>query len=160
MAVVVAARLAAGRQALGLDHHLGEFRQRAARAAAQSVQPDAETLARSDPPAETGAASGAVPVGPPSLVGRTYVDFELVQEVGRGGMGVVFKARQQSLDRIVALKMLLSEHLLDPLRLARFLTEARTMAGLDHPNIVHIYQVGQCEYGHYFAMEYVDGQTL
>jgi serine/threonine-protein kinase len=100
------------------------------------------------------------PCVPLSLVGKTFGDFELVEEIGRGGMGVVFKARQTSLDRTVALKMLLSEHLLDAVRLARFLAEARTMAGLDHPNILHIYQVGHCEFGHFFAMEYVDGQTL
>jgi serine/threonine-protein kinase len=94
------------------------------------------------------------------LVGRTIGDFELLEEIGRGGMGVVFKARQISLDRTVALKMLLGDHLLDPVRRARFLTEARTMAGLDHPSIVRIYQIGECELGHYFAMEYVDGHTL
>jgi serine/threonine-protein kinase len=94
------------------------------------------------------------------LIGRTFGDFELLEEVGRGGMGIVFKARQISLDRTVALKMLLGEHLLDPVRCARFLSEARTIAGLDHPSIVRVYQIEQCEFGHYFAMEFVEGQTL
>src|SRR5262249_39762507 len=100
------------------------------------------------------------PGPPPTLVGKTFGDFQLLDEIGRGGMGVVFKARQLSLERAVALKMLLGEHLLDPVRLARFLAEARTIAGLDHPNIVHIHQIGQCEFGHFFAMEHIDGQTL
>jgi serine/threonine-protein kinase len=130
------------------------------KAAAPEVRPDAETLERSTPPAETASAADVVLAGPPSLVGKCLGDFELVDEIGRGGMGVVFKARQVSLDRIVALKMLLSEHFRDPVRLARFLSEARTMASLDHPNIVHIYQIGNCEHGHFFAMEFIDGQTL
>jgi serine/threonine protein kinase len=120
-------------------------------------------LARSEPPVPTGSASDvivAAPAGPLSLVGKTLGDFELLAEIGRGGMGVVFKARQISLDRTVALKMVLSEHLLEPVRLARFLTEARTIANLDHPNIINIYQIGNCEYGHFFAMEYIEGQTL
>jgi serine/threonine protein kinase len=133
------------------------------KAAAPPALPDAETLARGEPPVPTGDATGAfiaAPSGPHSLVGRTFGDFELLAEIGRGGMGVVFKAKQTSLDRVVALKMLLSEHLQEPVRLARFLTEARTIANLDHPNIIHIYQIGSCEHGHYFAMEYIEGQTL
>jgi serine/threonine protein kinase len=94
------------------------------------------------------------------LVGRTIGDFELLEEIGRGGMGVVFKARQKSLDRIVALKMLLDEHFLDPVQCERFQAEARVVAGIGHPNIVNVFQVGECEYGRFFAMEYIDGQTL
>src|SRR5262245_35637504 len=67
---------------------------------------------------------------PESLVGRCLGDFEVLEEIGRGGMGAVFKAKQKSLDRIVALKVLLSEHLLNPVRSARFLAEARIIAGL------------------------------
>jgi serine/threonine-protein kinase len=130
------------------------------KAAAPPALPDAETLARSEPPVPTGSATDAFAAAPPTLVGKTLGDFELLAEIGRGGMGVVFKAKQTSLERIVALKMLLSEHLREPVRLARFLTEARTIANLDHPNIIHIYQIGSCEHGHYFAMEYIEGQTL
>jgi serine/threonine-protein kinase len=124
--------------------------------------PHSETLAHSQPRMDTDGPTIEYPaVTPPlSLVGKTFGDFELVAEIGRGGMGVVFKARQISLERIVALKMLPSQHLLTPARLSRFLAEARIIAGLDHPNIVHIHQVGQCEFGHFFAMEYIDGQTL
>ncbi len=75
-------------------------------------------------------------------------------------MGVVYKARQMSLDRVVAIKMLLSEHGRNEVALARFQAEARSAAGLDHPNIVGIHQVGECPFGHFFAMEYIEGQTL
>lgn len=95
-----------------------------------------------------------------SLVGKSFGDLELQAELGRGGMGIVFKARQRSLDRIVAVKLLLSEYAQDPTRLARFYAEARAAACLDHTNIVQIYQVGECEVGHYFAMEYVEGKPL
>src|SRR5262249_58487210 len=95
-----------------------------------TAAPDAETLVPNQQRVDTDApTTDYAAFTPPSLVGRTFGDFELVQEIGRGGMGVVFKARQISLERIVALKMLLSEHLLDPVRLARFLAEARTIAG-------------------------------
>jgi serine/threonine protein kinase len=93
-------------------------------------------------------------------VGESVGDYELLEQIGRGGMGIVFKARQRSLDRIVALKMLLSDHFQDPVCLARFLTEARTAAALGHPNIVNVFHVGECVFGHFFAMEYIDGQTL
>jgi len=125
--------------------------------------PHAETLEAKERPAETDVPTEALPAfvaAPLTLVGRTFGDFELLEEIGRGGMGVVFKARQISLERTVALKMLLGEHLLDAARLTRFVAEARTIAGLDHPNIVHVYQIGQCEFGHFFAMEYLAGQTL
>jgi serine/threonine protein kinase len=93
-------------------------------------------------------------------VGQTVGDFELLAELGRGGMGVVYKARQKSLDRTVALKMLLAEHFLNPVSLTRFLAEARASASLAHPNIVSIYQVGESAAGPYFVMEYIDGQSL
>jgi serine/threonine protein kinase len=90
-------------------------------------------------------------------------DFEILEEIGRGGMGVVYKARQKSLDRLVALKMLPDspfaksdgESLVD-----RFLTEARAAAALSHPNIVTVYQVGQSSIGYFIAMEFIDGQTV
>jgi serine/threonine protein kinase len=95
-----------------------------------------------------------------SLVGQTLGDFEILEEVGRGGMGIVYKARQISLDRIVALKTLLSEHYRKPHVLARFQAEAKAAAGLNHPNIVNVYQVGQWAAGHYFVMEFIDGRSL
>jgi serine/threonine protein kinase len=116
--------------------------------------PPGETLGTTDPPAgEDGAPE-------PSRVGLEFDDFVLLAEVGRGGMGVVYKARQKSLDRLVAVKLLSGEPLSKPALLTRFLAEARAAAGLSHPNIVSIYQVGQCPVGHYFAMEFIDGQNL
>jgi serine/threonine-protein kinase len=87
-------------------------------------------------------------------------DYELIKELGRGGMGVVYKARQLSLDRLVAVKMLLGDPDRNSTVLARFLTEARSAAALRHPNIVAVYQIGECSGGHFFVMEYVKGPTL
>jgi serine/threonine protein kinase len=87
-------------------------------------------------------------------------DFEVLAEIARGGMGIVYKAQQKSLDRPVALKMLLSEHFRNPTALSRFLSEARAAAALDHPNIVRVHAVGESAFGHYFAMEFIEGHTL
>jgi hypothetical protein len=91
---------------------------------------------------------------------RTLGDFRIVREIGRGGMGVVYEAEQISLRRRVALKILPFASLLDPRHRRRFTTEAQAAALLHHQNIVPVYQVG-CERGvHFYAMQYVDGQTL
>jgi serine/threonine protein kinase len=95
-----------------------------------------------------------------AFAGLVLDDFELLEEVGRGGMGAVFKARQKSLNRIVAIKTLLAHHFAHSAILQRFLGEARAAAGLSHPNIVKIYQVGECPVGHYFVMEYIEGRSL
>ncbi len=93
-------------------------------------------------------------------IGMEFGDLVLIEELGRGGMGVVYKARQKSLDRVVAVKLLLHEEFQDETRLARFRAEARAAASLTHPNIVQVYQVGECDIAHYFVMEYVDGPSL
>jgi hypothetical protein len=91
--------------------------------------------------------------------GTVLGDFEILREVGRGGMGIVYLARQQSLQRSVALKMLPFAAILDPNQIARFHTEAQAAASLHHPNIVPVYSVG-CERGvHYYSMQYIDGQA-
>jgi serine/threonine-protein kinase len=86
--------------------------------------------------------------------------YRIVSELGRGGMGVVYKAHEESLNRFVALKVL-GEHLTeDPAHVERFLREAQSAARLNHPNIVQIYTVSQDAGKHYFAMEFVSGQSL
>ena len=91
---------------------------------------------------------------------REFGDFELLQELGRGGMGVVYKARQKSLDRTVALKMVREAHLATDADRARFRTEAEAAARLKHPNIVTVFEVGAVNGQAYLCMEFIDGQTL
>ena len=90
----------------------------------------------------------------------TLGDYQILREAGRGGMGVVYEAQQISLPRRVALKVLPFAAVLDRRQLVRFKNEARAAATLDHPGIVSVYNVG-CERGvHYYAMQYIEGQTL
>lgn len=91
---------------------------------------------------------------------RPFGQYELLSEVGRGGMGVVYKARQKALDRTVAIKMILASHLASPEHVRRFQTEAKAAARLQHSNIVHIHEVGQLHGHYYFAMEYIEGESL
>ena len=86
--------------------------------------------------------------------------YRIVSELGRGGMGVVYKAHEESLNRFVAIKVL-GEHLMeDPTQIERFIREAQSAASLNHPNIVQIYSVSEDNDLHYFAMEYVSGRSL
>jgi predicted Ser/Thr protein kinase len=86
--------------------------------------------------------------------------YKIVAELGRGGMGIVYKAHEESLNRYVAIKVL-GEHLTeDPAHVERFLREARSAASLNHPNIVQIYAVSEDGGRHFFAMEYVAGRSL
>src|SRR5581483_9845769 len=87
-------------------------------------------------------------------------DYEILGELGRGGMGVVYKAWQKSLKRLVALKMIREDRCSSPNSVERFYQEARAAAGLRHPNIVPIYEVGQLEGRPYFTLALVNGQNL
>ncbi len=87
-------------------------------------------------------------------------DYRIVREIGRGGMGLVFEAIDQSLHRRVAIKVLPSGLLSDPRNLDRFQTESRAAARLRHPNIVSVFGVGQSGQYHYYVMDYIDGINL
>jgi eukaryotic-like serine/threonine-protein kinase len=91
---------------------------------------------------------------------QQFGKYDLLEEVGRGGMGVVFRARQTDLNRTVAIKMILSNRLASTDDVRRFYAEARAAGSLRHPNIVAIHEVGQAHGQHFFAMDFVEGRSL
>src|ERR1700677_651951 len=117
-----------------------------------------DDLFPADADAPTWKGDSAAPQGKHELPQIDGYDVESV--LGRGGMGVVFKAKHRKLNRFVALKMMLSGPFAGPLEVARFRREVEAVAALRHPNIVQIYDVGDLEGRHYFTMEFVEGGSL
>src|SRR5208283_3511024 len=112
-----------------------------------------ETVFTDDTPA-------AHPPLPPDQIAPHFPQLEILECLGRGGMGVVYKARQKTLNRLVALKLLAPERVRDPRFASRFTHEAQALAALNHPNIVTIYDFGQAGGYYFLLMEFVDGVNL
>ncbi len=94
------------------------------------------------------------------LAGKVLGEYQLIEELGRGGMGIVYSAHQQTLNRPVAVKLLPMAAMLEPKYLERFRNEARAAANLEHPNIVPVYTVGEEGGIHYYSMRWIDGSSL
>ena len=94
------------------------------------------------------------------VIGKTISHYSILEKLGEGGMGVVYKARDIRLDRFVAIKVLPAEKVADPDRKRRFVQEAKSASSLNHPSIITIYDIGQSEDVDFIAMEYIDGRTL
>ena len=111
-------------------------------------------------PTQADAESAAQPPLPPEQIAPHFPQLEILECLGRGGMGVVYKARQKTLNRFVALKLLAPERVGDTRFAERFTREAQALAALNHPNIVTIYDFGQAGGFYYLLMEFVDGLNL
>jgi serine/threonine protein kinase len=94
------------------------------------------------------------------VIGRTLLHYRIEEKLGEGGMGVVYKARDAHLDRFVALKLLQADKIADQGRKLRFVKEAKAASALNHPNIVHVYDIAESDGVQFIAMEFVKGKTL
>jgi serine/threonine protein kinase len=111
-------------------------------------------------PTQVDAEPAAQPPLSPDQIAPHFPQLEILECLGRGGMGVVYKARQKSLSRFVALKLLAPERAHDTQFAERFTREVQALAALNHPNIVTIYDFGQAGGFYYLLMEFVDGANL
>ena len=90
----------------------------------------------------------------------SFAHYEMLSQIGAGGMGEVFLARDTRLDRKVAIKFLTAEFASHSDRLARFVQEAKAASALNHPNIITVYEIGENEGAHFIAVEYIEGETI
>ena len=94
------------------------------------------------------------------MIGRNIAHYEILDTLGQGGMGVVYKARDRQLERLVAVKVLTPDRVANSERKVRFVQEAKAASALNHPNIVTIYNIGNEDGVDFIAMEFVAGRTL
>jgi serine/threonine protein kinase len=102
----------------------------------------------------------AMASAPRVTTGASFGHYELLSPIAKGGMGIVYKARQRNLNRIVAIKMILDGQFADQTDIDRFYAEAEAAAALSHPNIVAIHEIGEVQGQHFFSMDFIDGQSL
>src|SRR5439155_26005079 len=146
-------------EAADLDEYVRRFPHLAAQLATQFEVERALQSEEVSPPgwkADTVAAGGA----PEGAAAKAFGGYDLLEVLGRGGMGVVYKARQRSLNRLVAVKMIHAGDYASPGDLARLRIEAEAVAQLQHPNIVQIIEVGELDGSPFLALEYVAGGSL
>ncbi len=143
-----------------LDEYLRRFPELAPELRLQFEVDDAIQSASAREGENTQTVAGRMPSRAARMSIPSVRGYEILGELGRGGMGVVYKARQLQLNRIVALKMILAGNHASPEEGLRFLAEAESVAKLHHPHIVQIFSFGQCDGHPYFEMEYVAGGSL